>query len=113
MKDKNNYHFAGEGEINKRICFLLNDIMGTITCSAFVTAKKVCDNMPTLMASSFLVNTIASFPRRIDPDLNPFPYNPTGTWPFIVTLSLKPKLKYIGLKNEIKEEKWLYSMLFQ
>lgn len=69
--------------------------MGTITCSAFVSSKNVCDNRPTLMTSPFLVKTIASFPNRIDPDLNPFPYNPTGTWPFRVTLSLKPKLQCV------------------
>lgn len=82
--------FTGNAE---RICWLVNVTIGTMTCSALVTSKKVWDNSPTLMVSPFLVKTMASFPRRMDPDLKPFPYNPTGTRPFITDFSLKPKLK--------------------
>lgn len=77
----------------KRIWCLLKATIGTTTCSAFMTSKYVWDKKPTLMLSPFLVKTIASLPKRIEPDLKPFPYNPTGTWSFMVTFSLKPKLK--------------------
>lgn len=80
--------------LNRRIlvCWL-NGAMGTITAWALMACKKLWDNMPTLWQPPFFVKIRASRPRRIEPDLKPFPYTPMGWWLLLLEpFSVNPKL---------------------
>jgi len=73
---------------SKRILvFLSHVIIGTRMVSASIASRYVCDNIPTLIVFSVLVNTTASRPILIEPDLKPLPYCPTGLWPFTSSFS--------------------------
>lgn len=75
------------------VCWL-NGAMGTITAWALIACKKLWDSMPTLWQPPFFVKIRASRPRRIEPDLNPFPYTPMGWWLLLPEpFSVNPKLQ--------------------
>ena len=56
------------------LIFMSQRTIGSSILLALIFLRYVCDSKPMFIVLFDLVNTIASFPRRMDPDLNPLPY---------------------------------------